>query len=126
MTNERLVPGKSHIPVVTRENIPSRDATVLSTRDHQVIRDWAERNGAVPATGEATSSGAATTLKVQDQGTGLRFNFPGMSPFREISWVEWLDHFNRFDLTFVFDNTKPNQPPSANYHIVSTSEMANR
>jgi hypothetical protein len=126
MSNEPLLPDRHHIPTVTRENTPSRDATVVSTRDHQVIREWAVRVGAEPATGEATSSGAATSMKVQDRGTGLRFNFPGMSRFREISWAEWFDHFNSHDFTFVFDNMQPNQPPSARYRIVPTSEMANR
>jgi hypothetical protein len=126
MHNDPLVPDNRHIPIVTRENLPSSNATVLSTRDHQIIREWAERNSAEPATGEATPSGAATTMKVEDQGTGLRFNFPGMSRFRAISWAEWFDHFNRFDLTFVFDNPQPNEPPSARYRIVSTSEVANR
>ena len=65
-------------------------------------------------------------MKVQDRGTGLRFNFPGMSRFREIPWSEWFDHFNSHDLTFIFDITQPNEPPSARYRIVPTSEMANR
>ena len=123
MHNDPLVPEKRHIPIVTRDNLPSSNATVVSTRDHQVIREWAERNGAEPATGEATSSGGATTLNVQDQGTGLRFNFPGMSRFRDISWTEWFEHFNSHDLTFVFDNIRPNESPSARYRIVPTSEL---
>lgn len=126
MHNDPLVPEKHHIPIVTRENLLSSNATVVSTRDHQVIREWARRNEAEPATGEASESGAATTMRVEDQGTGLRFNFPGMSRFRAISWAEWFDHFNRFDLTFVFDNAKPNEPPSARYRIVSTEDLASR
>jgi hypothetical protein len=124
MSNDPLLPERRDIPVVTRENMPSRDATVLSTRDHEVIREWAIRVGAEPATGEATASGAATTMKVQDLGTGLRFNFPGVGRFREISWTEWFDHFNSHDLTFVFDNPRPHEPPSARYRIVPTSEMS--
>ena len=123
MSNEPLVPERRHIPVVTRENIPSRDATVVSTRDHEVIREWANRVGAEPATGEETPSGAATAMKVQDGGTGLRFNFPGMGRFRDISWTEWFDHFNSHDLTFVFDSPQPQEPLSARYRIVPTSQL---
>ena len=108
MANERpLLPEKRQIPNVTRDTPPdSRDA-VLSTRDHQVIREWARAVDAEPATGEATASGPAAALKVVDGGTGLRFNFPGVSPFREISWEEWFEHFNGHDLTFVYDNADP-------------------
>jgi hypothetical protein len=126
MSDEPLLPEHRHIPAVTRENLQTREARVVSTRDYQVIRDWAKRVGAEPATGEETPSGAATTMKVQDRGTGLRFNFPGVSRFREISWDEWFDHFNSHDLTFIFDITQPNEPPSARYRIVPTSDMANR
>ena len=49
-----------------------------------MIRQWAARHQAVPATGEATSSGPATPMKVTDGGAGLRFNFPGFARFLEI------------------------------------------
>ena len=125
MANEQpLLPQKRRIPNVTRETAPEPGATALSTRDHEVIREWARRVGAEPATGEETPSGPATAMKVVDGGTGLRFNFPGMSPFREISWTEWFDHFNSHDFTFVYDNAQPGHPPSARYRIVRTSELA--
>ncbi len=127
MSNEYpLLPEKRHIPAVTRETPPEARATVISTRDHELIREWARGLGAEPATGEATSSGPATALKVVDGGTGLRFNFPGMSPFREISWAEWFDHFNSHDLTFVYDNAREGETPSARYRIVPTAELTNR
>jgi len=73
----------------------------MATRDHDVIRAWATRHGAAPATGEATSSGPAT-INVNDGGVGIRFNFPGFGRFRPISWSEWLEHFDRNRLTFVY------------------------
>lgn len=125
MANEQpLLPQKHRIPNVTRETAPEPGATALSTRDHEVIREWARSVGAEPATGEATASGPASTKKVADGGTGLRFNFPGVSPFREITWTEWFDHFNSHDFTFVFDNAQPGQAPSARYRIVPTAELA--
>jgi hypothetical protein len=75
---------------------------VLSTRDHDVIRGWAVRHGAEPATGEATSSGPAT-VTVNDGGAGVRFNFPSAARFRPISWEEWFANFDDHVLTFVYE-----------------------
>jgi hypothetical protein len=77
-------------------------ARALATRDPVLIRQWAERHHAEPATGEATSSGPATVC-VNDGGAGIRFNFPGLGRFRAITWEEWLDHFERHQLTFVYE-----------------------
>ena len=74
----------------------------LATKDHNLIRRWAERHTAEPATGERTPSGPAT-LHVIDGGAGIRFNFPGFSRFRPISWEEWFENFDRHQLTFVFE-----------------------
>ena len=76
----------------------------FATRDHQVIRQWARRHAAQPATGEATVSGPATAF-VNDGDAGIRFNFPAVSRFRPISWEEWLENFDRFRLTFVYDES---------------------
>ena len=74
----------------------------LMTRDHDVIRQWAERHKAEPATGEATSSGPAT-VDVNDGGAGVRFNFPSAARFRPISWDEWFANFDTNELTFVYE-----------------------
>lgn len=108
---------------VTRDTASDASAAVLATRDPELIKEWARDVGAEPATGEETASGPATSLKVVDGGTGLRFNFPGMSPFRMISWAEWFEHFSRYDLTFVYDNPRAGQPSSARYRIVSTNDL---
>ena len=79
-----------------------------STRDHDTIRRWAAIHHAVPATGEATASGPATTA-VNDGGAGVRFNFPGFAPFRPIAWEEWLSHFDRHQLAFVYEEQDPDQ-----------------
>jgi hypothetical protein len=79
----------------------------VATRDHEVIREWAKRCGAEPATGEATASGPAT-VDVNDGGVGIRFNFPGVARFRPIPWAEWLDNFERHRLVFIFEDTQPN------------------
>ena len=74
----------------------------VSTREHELIRQWAARHQAEPATGEATASGPAT-IKVNDGGAGIRFNFPGFARFRPITWDEWFSHFDRWGLTFVYE-----------------------
>jgi hypothetical protein len=96
---------------------------VIATRDHELIREWARVFDAEPATGEASASGAASALKVADGGAGLRFNYPGVSRFRTISWTEWFEHFHRHDLTFVYENLTIHHPPSARYRLVRTENL---
>ena len=91
---------------------PSGGRGLFGTRDHDVIRRWAERHAAEPATGEATISGPAT-VNVSDGDTGLRFNFPGMQRFRSISWTEWFDHFRDHELAFVYEEEVPDRA----YHL---------
>ncbi len=74
----------------------------IATRDQDVIRQWAGRHHAEPATGEATESGPAT-VHVHDDGAGIRFNFPGAGRFRPITWDEWFANFDRHHLTFVYE-----------------------
>lgn len=74
----------------------------LATKDHDLICRWAKRHDAQPATGEATASGPAT-VKMNDGGAGIRFNFPGFARFRPITWDEWFENFDRHQLTFVFE-----------------------
>jgi hypothetical protein len=80
----------------------------IETRDHEVIRRWAARHHAEPATGEATASGPAT-VHLYDEGAGIRFNFPGAGRFRPISWDEWFEHFDRHQLTFAYEEETPDR-----------------
>ena len=121
--NDPLVPPRRELKRVTRDDPANDTDTILATRDHEVIREWASMVRADPATGEDTESGPATARTVNDGGSGLRFNFPGFAAFRGISWTEWLDHFNRHDLTFVYENPRSTHPPSARYRLVSTAEL---
>lgn len=90
---------------------------VVTTDDHDEIREWAARHDAEPATGEATESGPAT-VNVQDQGAGIRFNFPAAAPFRPISWEEWFENFARHRLMFVYERDVAGRPPSNWYRLV--------
>src|SRR6186713_3152732 len=77
-----LLPDYSRVRHVTHDTPRGQDDTVLATRDPIVIKGWAKLLAAEPATGEASASGGATSMKVNDGGSGLRFNFPGIGRFR--------------------------------------------
>jgi hypothetical protein len=81
---------------------PPSATRALITSDHEVIRRWAARHGAEPGTGEATVSGPGT-IRLNDGGAGIRFNFPGAAPFRPISWDEWFENFETHQLAFAFE-----------------------
>jgi hypothetical protein len=121
-----LLPKRRELVSVTNDDVdavaPQADHTFV-TGDHEIIRRWASRRQAEPATGESTASGSSTVLSVNDGGTGLRFNFPGAAPFRPISWVEWFEHFDSHDLVFAFDDAVESDTPSAEYRLVSRRSL---
>ena len=123
--NSLLPESSSRIPEV-KAGSPDLGAPVLSTRDHLVIRQWAEQRQAEPATGEATRSGPAT-VNVVDGGAGVRFNFPGYGPFRSISWEEWFANFDQYQLAFVYEDAADEGAAlSYRYRIISASDLENR
>lgn len=117
-----LLPPQPRIQHVDSKTGALPDALeVVFTRDHEVIKSWAAARGAEPATGEATSSGPASAGTVRDGGAGVRFNFPGLAPFRPITWTEWLENFDNHNCAFVYDNdSKP--PLTSRYRIVKADE----
>ena len=105
MKNHKLsIPkdGTASIPTADVQPSPPQGQSV-ATRDHDIIRAWAARHGAEPATGEATATGPATAARVNDGGVGIRFNFPGFGRFRSIEWAEWFEHFDRNSLVFLYE-----------------------
>ena len=70
----------------------------LVTRNHDVIKQWAEQRGAKPATATRRGGRPAT----------LRFNFPGYGGegLEEISWEEWLGVFDERKLNFIYQEHK--------------------
>jgi hypothetical protein len=121
-TDNSLLPeSPRNIPDVKADTPCDRMGAVVSTRDHVLIRQWAEQRKAEPATGEATRSGPAT-VHVEDGGAGVRFNFPGHAPFRSISWEEWFENFDSHGCAFVYDNDSPDAPQSLRYRIVNAAE----
>ena len=72
----------------------------LVTRDHDVIRHWAEERKAQPATVPGTEHG--------DHLGVLRFDFPGYGgrELKHVSWEEWFKTFDDRDLVFVYQEHK--------------------
>jgi DUF2934 family protein len=102
-TNEPLFPQRDGFSTVATDRPTATSAKkAITTRDHDVIRQWADRHQATPATGIATESGPAT-VRVSDGGAVVRFNFPAAARFRPISWEEWFALFDQRRLTFVYE-----------------------
>jgi hypothetical protein len=116
----QLLPEQGHIPRVSADMPLGPSTQVVFTRDHQVIREWAAKRHAVPATGEATRSGPAT-VDVKDGGAGVRFNFPGTGSYRPIEWDEWFGNFDAHECAFVFDHDS-SAPCSNRYRIVKAAD----
>jgi hypothetical protein len=113
----QLLPEPKHISGVRADTPLPETPDVVLTRDHEVIKHWAEKRQAMPATGQTTSTGPAT-VNVNDGGAGIRFNFPGASLFRPITWDEWLENFDEHGCAFVYDNDSAEGTVSNRYRIV--------
>jgi hypothetical protein len=126
MQKGQLLPKRHHVREVGDERLADQSDITLKTRDHDVIRHWASRRKAEPATGEATASGHAT-VAIADTGAGIRFNFPGVGPFRPNSWDEWFANFDQHQLTFVYEDAAADGAAlSCRYRIVSASDLEDR
>lgn len=88
----------------------------LLTRSHEVVQAWAAKRRAEPATGRGK-------IDVQDGGTGLRFDFPGMGRFQPISWDEWFKEFDEYDLVFVFREQRADGHTNEDYRIVTRERL---
>jgi hypothetical protein len=118
METRSLLPDNSSVVFIDAAS-EDRLATlpVVATQDHTLIQKWAEKRHAEPATGEATRSGPST-VSVNDDGTGIRFNFPGLGRFRPIEWDEWFQHFDTHALVFVYERDDVRRTPSSRYRML--------
>jgi hypothetical protein len=118
-----LLPQQGRVPLVSAGQEPGAgDSRTVATRDAELIRRWAARRQATPATGEDSPSGRGTSPEVKDGGAGIRFNFPGVSRFRDISWEEWFENFDRHDLTFVYEDVTSDGTLSNRYRLIHVAE----
>lgn len=123
LTRRSLIPDVE--PLQRVDTATARDqppGTIVATDDHELIREWAARHSAEPATGEATASGPATT-QVHDGGAGIRFNFPAVARFRPIAWDEWFENLHRHQLLFVYERDEPGTTSSGRYRLVPKAQL---
>lgn len=73
-----------------------RPGQSLATRDHEVIRKWAEERKAVPATVGGTEHDGHAGV--------LRFHFSGYGGERlqDIGWDDWFEAFDDRELVFLY------------------------
>jgi hypothetical protein len=85
--------------VTSTEDEPEREGRSLATTHHEVIRQWAEERGGVPATVEGTEHG--------DHLGVLRIDFGGDdSNLRRVSWEEWFNTFDDRGLNFIYQEQR--------------------
>ena len=89
------------------------DGQTLATRDHDVIKQWAEERGGVPATVPGTEHG--------DHLGVLRINFPGHGGknLEEVSWDEWFKTFDDRKLVFLYQDKRSKGNQSNFFHFDS-------
>jgi hypothetical protein len=117
-SNGPLLPQQKRVPLVTAASEgPDAAQGPVATRDPELIRRWAADRQATPATGEASASGPLT-VDVRDGGAGIRFNFPALSRFRDITWEEWFENFRQHDLTLVFEEHTADGTRSNRYRLI--------
>ena len=101
--------------IQTVDEHESRPGETLVTRDHDVIRQWAESRGADPATVPGSE---------HDDHLGvLRFDFPGYGgkELEHVAWDEWFRTFDERNLEFVYQEHKADGNDS-NFFIVRSPD----
>ena len=87
--------------IESSDDRPDHDGQTLATRNHDVIKHWAEERKAEPSTIEGTEHG--------DHLGVLRFDFPGYDSsdkIKHVSWDEWFHTFDDRQLVFLFQEKK--------------------
>ncbi|RPJ74631.1 MAG: hypothetical protein EHM24_05735 [Acidobacteria bacterium] len=88
--------GRRRLWVESPDQHAERPGQTLATRNHEVIKAWAEERGAVPATVPGTEHDGRPGV--------LRFDFPnfGGGRLRQVDWDEWFETFDTRNLVFLF------------------------
>ncbi len=87
--------------VTSPEDEPERPGRSLVTTHHEVIRQWAESRGGVPATVDGTEHEGRAGV--------LRFDFggdDGGGRLRHIGWDEWFETFDSRRLNFIYQEER--------------------
>jgi hypothetical protein len=89
-----------------------------TTRDHEVIRQWAEERGGEPAHVKGTGG--------KDDPGILRIDFPGYSGERKLDPISWEEFFEKFDeqsLAFVYQDVTSDGEKSNFNKLVSEESV---
>ena len=98
--------------VTSPDDEPERRGRSLVTTHHDVIREWAESRGGVPATVDGTEHG--------DHLGVLRFDFGDKDEkLREVSWDEWLATFDARRLNFIYQEERSDGAQSNFFRLES-------
>jgi hypothetical protein len=98
---------------------PDRPGQSLATRNHEVIRIWAEGRGAVPATVSST--------RQADRHRVLGFDFSGSvgrKRLQQISWEDWFKAFDERELVFVYQENLKNGDQSNFFRLDNPERQA--
>jgi len=90
-----------------------RNGQSLATRNHDVIRHWAEARKAVPSTvGKNERPGGAGVLRI---------DFPGYGGKRlkKVDWNEWFETFDKRKLVFLYQEHKRDGSPSTFFKLAA-------
>ncbi|GAB3232310.1 hypothetical protein GCM10027447_28010 [Glycomyces halotolerans] len=82
--------------ITSPDQEPDHDGQTLVTTNHDVIRRWAERREAEPATVPGTEHDGRPGV--------LRFDFPGYGgeDLRQLDWDSWFQTFDERGLNFIY------------------------
>src|SRR5699024_10673256 len=86
--------------ITSPEDEPDRPGRSLVTTNHDVIKEWAEKRDATPATVPGTEH--ADRIGV------LRFDVPGFGGdgLRPVEWDEWFETFDKRRLNFLYQEER--------------------
>ncbi|MFC9897937.1 hypothetical protein ACFVMC_29960 [Nocardia sp. NPDC127579] len=100
--NPHSGPGDSR-PLKSAQQINSTEPPDRTrvTRDHEVIRRWAEQRGARPATTPFSETNGRLG--------NLRFDFPGYGGaiLQPVEWERWFDTFDARHFRFLYQERRP-------------------
>jgi len=98
--------------VTSTSDEPERAGRSLVTTSHDVVRQWAEERGGVPATVAGTEHG--------DHLGVLRIDFGGDSDnLRKVGWDEWFDTFDARRLNFIYQEERSDGRQSTFFRLES-------
>ncbi len=109
--------GSSRLPrskwIDSMEEHEDHPGQSLATRNHEVIKHWAEERRAEPA--------AVAGTEHEGRAGVLRLDFPGYGTVPKISWDDWFKTFDDRELIFLYQEHLKNGNTSNFFKLNSPS-----